>query len=147
MAYKRKLEFGKSLMHSLPLLRVDVLVIWSKKTLLHSQLLPANGTDKSQEEAKTVEKSAKRISSRFSICPGGQSCCCLLQAARVQHPAPGWVPALPFPCTFPFHRPLTVMSTEACTDAFTFLLFCLGITVSSSPLLQLLRHAALLPTL
>lgn len=48
----------------------------------------------------------------------------------------------------PFSGPyLFVMSTKACTDAFTFLLLYLGIAVSSSVFLQLPRHTSLLPTL
>lgn len=144
MVYKRKLELGRSLMHSLPLLRVDVLVIWSKTTLLRSLLLPANGAVRSQEEAKTAEKSSKRISS--AVQEGTPA------AASFGQPESSTLHLDEYPsCSslalFPFSGPyLSVMSTKACTDAFTFLLFYLGIAESPFPLLQLLKLTALLPT-
>jgi len=65
--------------------------------------------------------------------------------SSIQHPAEY------LPCSslalFPFSGPyFSVTSTKACTNTFTFLLFYLGTALSSSPLLQLLRHTALLPT-
>lgn len=131
MVYKRKLELGRSLMHSLPLLRVDVLVIWSKNTLLRSLLLPANGAVGSQEEAKTVEKSSKRISS--AVQEGTPAAASFGQPESSTLHLDEYLSCSSL-ALFPFSGPyLSAMSTKACTDAFTLLPRDCWVSLSSPP--------------